>query len=564
VDNKQIVRHLKTIVTLSEIQEVNPFKIRAFSNAIISIERSKTDLKKCTLGDLEKIDGVGKSIADQIDQLVRTGSCSQLEALVNETPPGILEIMKLPGLGAKKIRMLWKELHIDSLERFKEELEKGTITKVKGFGEKTVKTLQESLNFYLEQQHKELLPEGLALAQSLFSLFSSEHPESRWEITGQVRRQCQVIDQIELLGERKKQRALQTLKNSPLFEFLPRESSPYILRAVYKENGLPVWIRLAEEDQFETELFRSTGAPEHVQKLLDLNEKGEQTNELTEETMYLAAGLPVYPPEIRETSTPLDLTSEDIESIIQHKDIQGILHAHSSYSDGMNSLEEMAEAAREAGYSYLGITDHSKSSFFYANGLFENRIRDQHKEIDSLNSRYSDFRIFKGIECDILPDGSLDYSQEVLESFDFVICSVHSVLSMDRTTATKRLLKAIENPCTTILGHMTGRILLRRKGYPVMMEPIIEACAKHQVAIELNANPHRLDVDWEWIRQIVSQGVKISINPDAHSIEGYKDNYYGVSQARKALVKTEDNLTSMGAEALFNYFQSARTVSSNL
>ncbi len=551
MENKEIIANLKTLAKLSEIHDVNPFKVRALNNAIFSLERAGKKLSDCSRADLEKIDGVGKSIAGHIDELLNQGTCSDLQALLDKTPPGILEISKLPGLGAKKVKALWQELGIDSPDRLGEEIESGNLSGVKGFGEKTTNNLSEALRFYLSQKDKMRYPEAMERAEALLKSLQDEYPESRWEITGALRRKCQVIDRIEVLGERKKQKALIFLKQSPEIELLPRECSPYILRGRYSDSGMPVWVRLAEEEDFEIELFKSTGSALHVEEML-----GAATGELTNETdIYKSAGVVFYPPEMREDSAPVTMQSQDMEKIVTHSDIHGVLHAHSSYSDGRNTLEEMADAAKKMGYSYLGITDHSKSSFFYANGLFENRIRQQHEEIDRLNERMSGFRIFKGIECDILPDGRLDYEDEVLESFDFIICSVHSVLQMDAETATKRLLRAIQSPYTTILGHMTGRLLLRRPGYPVHMEYILEACAENNVAIELNANPNRLDVDWHWLSRMQESGIKTSINPDAHSIEGMRDIQFGVDQARKGLLKTENNLSSFSLEQLTSYFQ---------
>ncbi len=550
MDNKEIIKNIRIIARLSEIHDVNPFKVRALNNAIFSLERAGKQLSECSKEELEDIDGVGKSIAAQISQLLDTGTCDQLESLMAETPSGILEISRLPGLGAKKVKTLWKELGIETLEDLQAKIESGELQEVKGFGKKTSENIKEALAYFLSQKGKLLYPVASGLAERLREQLTAEFPESRWEITGDIRRQCQVIDRIEILGERKKQKALVFLKKSEDMELLPKESSPYILRAILTGPDIPVWIRLADENDFETELFRSTGTASHTDAILSKSDAPAST----EKEIYAAAGLPVYPPELREDDVPEDLDAEQIDSIVTEKQIRGILHAHSNYSDGKHSLEEMVCAAIDSGYEYLGITDHSKSSFFYANGLYENRIQEQHKEIDKINAQYPDFRLFKGIECDILTDGALDYTDDVLESFDFIVCSVHSVLNMDVDTATRRLVRAIENPFTTILGHMTGRLLLRRKGYPLHMEYILDACAKNDVVIELNANPNRLDVDWHWLSLINEKGIKISINPDAHTIEGYKDIQYGVMQARKGLVPAGINLTSWSAEKLNNYF----------
>nr|WP_255647389.1 PHP domain-containing protein [Fulvivirga sedimenti] len=304
--------------------------------------------------------------------------------------------------------------------------------------------------------------------------------------------------------------------------------------------------------------MRTTGPENHL-KALGLGTAPYKFS--NEEAAYKKAGYPFIPPDVRIAPDILHADPSKIENLIAEDDIRGILHAHSTYSDGQYSIKEMVEACRKAGYSYLGMTDHSKSSFFYANGLFENRVQDQFREIDQLQQEYPDFKIFKGIECDILSDGSLDYTNEFLEGFDFIIISVHSVLHMDIKTATARLVKAIENPFSTILGHLSGRLLLRRQGYPLHMPTILDACRDNGVSIEINANPRRLDIDWSYLPEVLERNIKISINPDAHNIKGINDVKFGVMAARKGLVTPADNLTSLPADELTRFFSERKAKS---
>jgi DNA polymerase (family X) len=304
-------------------------------------------------------------------------------------------------------------------------------------------------------------------------------------------------------------------------------------------------------------LFSTTGVPAHVEQVL------KKTSNLpiapdSELAIYEAAGMPFVPPELRQDVAEWKWMDNGATPLLIEKDIRGILHAHSTYSDGSFSLEEMAKYCLNKGWEYLGITDHSQSAF-YADGLKESDIRRQHEEIDRLNSQLAPFRIFKGIESDILTDGRLDYPDEILRSFDFVIASVHSHLKMDEEKATIRLMKAIEHPATTILGHATGRLLLSRPGYPIDTKKIIDACAANGVAIELNANPFRLDIDWTWIPYCMEKGVPVAINPDAHNLAGMHDIRYGVAAARKGGLVAAACLSSLGVSELAHYFKKRRS-----
>jgi DNA polymerase (family 10) len=546
LENKEIIRSLRKTVAFMEITGANAFKVRAVSNAIFTLERIEQKIASLSLDELIEIDGVGKSLARQIHQIAQTGTSEELDKLSAEVPPGVQEMQGIGGLGAKKIRQLWQEYEIDSIRGLKEFIDTGKLADVKGFGEKTIRQISDALEFRASNARKMLLSDGLDAAKTIESAIGNIGLAR----TGQLARQEPVIEELSFLIK-DTPGIEEEVKKIPGFHLDLVSSSPFNLRGTLEPKKIPVKFRLATENNWGNQLIWQTGPMRFLQSEA-LQAVLKSQNFPTEEEIFKQAEIEVNPPDVRGFDTKES-------KLIETKDITGILHAHSTYSDGQQTLTEMIEACISEGYEYFGITDHSRSSYFYANGLFENRVMDQFREIDALREKYPDFTIFKGIECDILTDGKLDYADDILSQFDFIIASVHSVLNMDIETATKRLVRAIENPYTTMLGHLTGRLLLRRQGYPLHMPTIIDACAANDVSIELNANPNRLDVDFTWIPSILEKGIKISINPDAHSIRGLEDVNYGVKMARKAGVTPEDNLTSYTAEKLKEFFAKRRT-----
>jgi DNA polymerase (family 10) len=374
--------------------------------------------------------------------------------------------------------------------------------------------------------------------------------EENVAVTGAYRRQDTTLEELAFelrasLDQIKPK--FQTAQPPELLE----ETSNTIL---YKlKNGLKLRLHYGT-DPLPLRLFRSTGTVSFTEAFLKAYPVSGAAGGNDDQSLFEEAGIPFIPPFLRESEEMLNvIAKKELPTLIQPEDIRGIIHSHSTWSDGVHSLEEMAKACRDKGFEYLVISDHSKSAT-YARGLSEEKIREQHREIDTLNQQLAPFRIFKSIECDILNDGSLDYSDEVLASFDLVIASVHSNLKMTEEKAMERLLRAISNPYVKILGHPTGRLLLSRKGYPVNHEKLIDACAEKGVVLEINAHPRRLDLDWRWIQSAVSKGVMLSINPDAHSIEGFDDIRYGVLAAQKGMLTKENNLSSKSREEFVNLF----------
>ncbi|MFT4740075.1 MAG: DNA polymerase (family 10), partial [Marivirga sp.] len=330
------------------------------------------------------------------------------------------------------------------------------------------------------------------------------------------------------------------------------------LTLIHLSTKVTVDVLFCKEEDFVNELYRTSASPRHLSHILGSGEsiytELKKRRFASEEAFYKEIGLPFIPVELREGLWEFDLAAQgNVPKLVVVDDLKGILHNHSTYSDGAHTLEQMATYCKSLGYQYLGISDHSKTAV-YANGLSENRVKEQHQEIDLLNQQLAPFRILKGIESDILNDGSLDYSDEILETFDFVVASIHAQLNMDEQTATERLIKAIANPYTTMLGHPTGRLLLKRKGYPINHKAVIDACAEYGVIIEINAHPWRLDLDWRHVKYALDKGVKIAVNPDAHEEKGYHDMYYGVCVGRKAALSAEDTFNALSLDEVVSYF----------
>lgn len=560
MENKQIIKILKNTAKLMELHGENDFKVRSYQSAVNSLERHHKSLALMDIDELQKIEGVGKSLAQSIYQINEQGSFELFDDLSDKTPEGILEMMQLSGFGPKKIKLIWEKLDIDKLEDLLIACKENKIAALKGFGDKTQVKLQEAVEFKLSWRGYIHYREALQLAESIIDELKTIEGLTDVSLTSDARRKMEVIKPLEILvATENKAKIIQFVAKNEEFILDKKNSGPLSLKFTYKPLKAEVNLIFTKKEHFVNDLFKTTAHPKHLNVEL---EKGKSFNDIlkekqfsSEKEIYQEAGFPFIEPELREGLWELDWAKENtIPELVEMSDLKGILHNHSTYSDGKNSLEEMAQYCKELGYEYLGISDHSKTAS-YANGLQEFRIKKQHEEIDELNKKLAPFKIFKGIESDILNDGSLDYANDVLESFDFVVSSIHSPLNMDEKTATNRLLNAIANPFTTILGHPTGRLLLQRKGYPINHKAVIDACAEYGVVIEINAHPWRLDLDWRYVRYALDQGVQISINPDAHETNGYHDMYYGLCVGRKAGLTAKETFNAKSLEELSQYFR---------
>ena len=559
LDHKTILKKLKLSIQLMELHEENPFKIRGYQGALNSFDRGDQDLMSISDEDLGKIPGVGKSVLEAIQELKSSDSFPLLDQLIEKTPAGILEILQIKGLGPKKVKTLWEELGITSTHELMEACQSGKVAKIKGFGEKTQDTIIQNLEFKASNTGKWLYADIEEVIENLTEELKAISPESEISIVGDFARKMEIISEAEwLIGLASLFGGKEKLKTWSRIEWDLAQSGPFSWRGKVKELDLHVQIHFCAKPDFIQNKLALTASKAHLALLVDekesITEKLKKKDYKTEEEFFAKNGLQFIPVEMREGFDEVALAKENkIPVLLEEKDLRGILHNHSTYSDGKHTLRQMAEYCKELGYDYLGISDHSRTAF-YAGGLEIERIEKQQKEIDQLNKELAPFRIFKGIESDILSDGSLDYPENVLASFDFIVASVHSILNMDIKRATERLLRAIENPFTTILGHPTGRLLLRREGYPIDHKTIIDACAKNNVVIEINANPWRLDLDWRWVRYAMEQGVMLSINPDAHEMDGYADMKYGVLVGRKGGLTKKMTLNSLSGKEIAAYF----------
>lgn len=538
MDNYAIADQFSLLSKLLDIHGENAFKARAYGAAAFTIEKLPESLKDLPREKLAGIKGIGASTAEKIAELLDTGSLQALTDIIGRTPPGVIEMLNIKGLGPKKIAAIWKEMGIESIGELQYACQENRLSMFKGFGEKTQANITEAIGFYLQQQGRFLYAEVAAVFPMILGYLEKCLGASRVAVSGAYRRQLLTIDELEFVV------AAPTATVKPFFQTAQPpallEESEHHLRYQLKTGlKLKLWTGAQKLGKL---LFFTTGPESFTAPLREkINAIDDQD---TEALLFEKAGIPWVEPIFRDEYAYDKAAPEiSISELINTSSIKGIIHSHSNWSDGVNTLEEMAKGCIDIGYEYLVISDHSKAAA-YAGGLSEEKIREQHRQIDELNARLTPFRIFKSIECDILGDGSMDYSNEVLASFDLVIASIHSNLKMSEEKAMMRLLKAIENPYTTILGHMTGRLLLSRNGYPVDTRRIIDACAANNVAIELNAHPRRLDIDWTFIPYALEKGVLISINPDAHSIEGFDDCKYGVLAARKGGLTAKQNLSS--------------------
>lgn len=574
VDKSEAIQCLSEIAALLELKGENVFKVRAYQNAARILENTALTLPEfVNQAKQGEIKGIGAAISSKLEALCSSGELSYLKELRSEFPPGVIELMSIPGVGPKKAGLLAKALGIKSVEELEQACRDSRVAELKGFGEKTQAKIIAGIASRKQYSSKFLYPEAWHTGQEIAASLKESGHVGQVEVAGSIRRRKEVVADIDIVATSKDPEGLMQV-----FVTLPRVKQVLghgdTKSTVVLYSGIQVDLRVVEDAEFPAALLYFTGSKAHNTKLrgiaqdkkLKLNEyglfKGKRALKAhSEEELYHHLGLAYVPPELREDQGEIEFAAKNrkggFPKLVELADIRGVLHAHSSYSDGKNTLEEMAKGTKELGYEYLGITEHSKSSS-YAGGLTVERIRDQHQEIEALNKKLAPFKIFKGIECDILVDGALDYTDEILKSFDFVIVSVHSRFGLDKEAMTARILRAISNPYTTILGHLTGRLLLEREGYAVEVSKILECAAKNRVAVEINCNPRRLELDWRYHRQAVELGVKLAICPDAHSIRGLSDIEYGIGVARKGGLEATNIINCGDVNEIQNYFRMKR------
>ncbi len=553
MDNYFIADQFSMLSKLMDIHGENSFKSKSYAAAAFNIEKLPEQLTEIPADKLSSLKGIGDSLSKKITEIIETGKLQVLDDLIQKTPAGVLEMLNIKGIGPKKITTIWKEMEIESLGELLYACNENRLLLYKGFGEKTQKNVQDAIEYYLQNQGSFLYAQVDALFPGIKNYLEKSFSPAAVAVTGAYRRQDLTIDELEFVIAKPNADIKPVFQTAQPPELLEEKEDTLVYKL---KNGLKLRLYTGNTN-LSQQLFLTTGPVAFTAEFTKQYPKvvAAVSKENNDITLFSGAGISYIPPYLRASENIIEKAQADkLPIVIKENEIKGIIHSHSNWSDGSHTVEEMAGACIAKGYEFLVISDHSKSAF-YANGLQEERIREQHKYVDELNEKLKPFKIFKSIESDILNDGSLDYADPILATFDLIIASVHSNLKMPQEKATARLLKAIENPYTTILGHMTGRLLLSRKGYPVDHEKIIDACAANQVVIELNAHPRRLDIDWSFIQKALEKNVLISIDPDAHTIEGYDDCRYGILAAQKGGLTREKNLSSYSLQEFESFLK---------
>jgi DNA polymerase (family 10) len=551
----QVAASLREIGTILELNGENPFKCRAYLNAARTLETSPTDLTELVRTDrLGELPGIGDALREKITTLVNTGKLPYLEELRTTIPSGLLSLLDLPGLGPKKLRILRDQLKIESIEALTKACQDGRLASLDGFGEKTATNLLDSIQRRATYSKLHRLGTALPAAQSLLNHLRECPSVSQAEIAGSLRRGKEIVKDLDLIASSNKPKeVMKAFISAPNVEKVIAHGETK--SSVILAGGIPCDLRVVPPEVWPTALAHFTGSKEHnialrqraIDRGLHLSEwgllKGKSKTPLKlkdEKDLHKALGLTFIPPELREDSGEIAAAEKDeLPDLLTRDQIRGCLHNHTLASDGQDTLAAMAQAAAEFGLEWLGIADHSKSSF-QANGLDVKRLEKQIEEIQSLNSKKPKCTLLSGTECDILKGGNLDFPDSLLKELDYVVASVHSGFTSDEKEMTDRIIRAIENPHVTCLGHLTGRLLLEREAYPVNIPKILDAAAANGTWIELNANPWRLDLDWRWWHKARDQGILCCINPDAHKTSHLRFLDFGVTLARKGWLRAQD------------------------
>ncbi|MFO1463236.1 MAG: DNA polymerase/3'-5' exonuclease PolX [bacterium] len=569
MDKREIIAALEEIGELLEIQGENPFKVRAYQNAARILEglaQEPSDL--VAGGKLGEIKGIGAGLSEKITEMVKKGKSSYLQELRRSIPPGVLELLKVPGLGPKKAKALYEKLEVHNLGELEYACHENRLLDLPGFGAKTQENILKGIELLKKSSGRFHSDVAYQQASQLLQFLKQDPKVLRAEVAGSLRRCKETIGDIDILASLKGDAAalMKRFTQHPQVEDVLAQGETK--SSVRLKSGIQVDLRVVDDREFPAALLYFTGSKEHNTALrgiakdkgLKLNEyglfRGEKPLPCKDEAeLYQALGLHYIPPEAREGLGEIEFAAKQaFPRLVEAKDLRGIFHVHSDWSDGSASLLAMAQEAERLGFEYLGLSDHSQTAV-YAGGLKAADLKAQAKEIAAAQKKLKKLKILQGTESDILADGALDYPKKTLDELAFVIASVHTRFKMDKAEMTRRLVKAISDPHTRFLGHISGRLLLAREAYPFDAEAVFAAAAKHRVAIEINANPHRLDLDWRFLRQAKAAGVKFSINPDAHSLSGLSDTFYGVGIARKGWLTKEDVLNTRPLEEIQAYWR---------
>ncbi|MBK5258151.1 MAG: histidinol-phosphatase [Thermoanaerobaculia bacterium] len=550
-DKWTVARILDEISHYIELSDPNPFKARAFERAARAVEKLDADIHDLIrTGGLYKTPGVGKAIGPVIEEVAASGGSKYLEELRGQYPPGIFDLLRIPGLGLKKIGQLHADLGIGSLDGLEEAARGGKLSKLRGFGAKTALKIIDGIEKARRRESQFLLPAGLEVAGWIREKLAAIDAVEDVEITGSVRRRLEIIRNVNLAVSTKDFDAIRSAIDQ-MFDQV-EEIDERTVKALAR-NEIDVWFHLCKPNELGATVLRTTGSAEFVAKMGDAANAAART----EQELFKKAGIAFVEPERRENAD--DLSRKRRVRLVEPDDLRGTFHVHTTYSDGRNSMLEMLGAARDRGYEYVGISDHSKAAY-YAGGLTEERLKEQHAEIDRHRKAVAPMRVFRGSEADILPDGSIDYGSPTLGLFDFVVASIHSRFNMPKDEMTERILRALDDPHVTFLGHLTGRLLLSRDGYSVDYDRIFERAAERGVVIEINGSPKRLDVDWRHIGRAIERGVVLSIHPDAHSIAEMSNVITGTWVARKAGLTAKQIFNTRSVEEVEEWLEARRSL----
>lgn len=563
MDKSDVIIILNEIGTMLELKGENVFKSRAYYNAARTLQAVPESLEElASTGKLGELKGFGKALVEKVTTLYETGSLPYYENLRAETPDGLFEILKIPSLGPKKVKTLSEKLEITTLGELEYACFENRLVSLDGFGEKTQQKVLEGITFIKRHRGQFLYATAVKETMDLVETLKDHASVIELSLAGDVRRHMGTIKDVLIVASSESPNTVMKF-----FTSLP-QAAQVIAEGDAKSSiqlpiGLNVDLRVVSRSQYPHLLRHFTGSEEHdaamrdyaKQRGMKIDEHGlfEAEKELAcadERDIFEKIGMGYIEPELRENMGEIEAALEGtLPNLVKYIDLQGVFHVHSNWSDGRNTIEEVARAALDIGWSYIGISDHSKSAF-YANGLDEKRVLEQHKEIDMLNQSLEGITILKGIESDVLKDGSLDYDDEVLAQFDFVIASVHSNFGLSEKEQTERIIRAIGNPYVDMLGHPTGRLLLSREPYALDIFEVIRAAGASDTVIEINANPYRLDLDWRLCKFAKQQGVKMCINPDAHSLDGLTNTVFGLHVARKGWLSKEDIFNTFSVEEI--------------
>ncbi|HLG21922.1 MAG TPA: DNA polymerase/3'-5' exonuclease PolX [Candidatus Manganitrophaceae bacterium] len=568
MNKEEIIRILEESAVLLELKGESPFKCQAYINAARALALFENDLTEGVRSrSLLERQGIGKAMFEKISEWVTTGRLNSYEELKRSTPSGLLEMLKIKGLGPKKVRMIYEKLGISDLGELDYACVENRLIDLPGFGEKTQDKIREGISFYKRQQNWRHCHVASREGAALLGKLREKKGVIRASLAGSLRRRNEVVQDIDVVVSCHDAAAL--IQHIHSFQEIERvmETNQHKTRLLLK-SGIAADIYVTSDDLFPYLLHYYTGGKAYLEALserarrfgIKISEYGLFLDDhilpcQDEREIFSTLEMEYIEPELRENRGEIEAASRRaLPTLVEEKDLKGVFHVHSAYSDGSASLAEMVEATERLGYQYIGISDHSESAF-YANGLKEDRIKKQHEEIDALRERFKKIHIFKGIEADILPDGRLDYNDRILSSFDFVIASVHSKFNMSEEEMTERVTRAMRHPAVTFLGHPTGRLLLSRSGYPLSIPKVIETARRRDVILEINASPYRLDLDWRYCKLAKEAGVRFSVNPDAHQVEGLSDTSFGVGIARKGWLSPGDLINTLPVSEIQSYLK---------